>query len=62
MHAIKRTKDEATTDTSPHLRVLLGGFIAMPAVDHCLTWFEESLKETMALRKSCEEANQTAAK
>ncbi len=29
----------------------------MPAVDHCLTRFEESLKETMALRRSCEEAS-----
>ena len=29
----------------------------MPAVDHCLTRFEESLKKTMALRESCEEAS-----
>ncbi len=29
----------------------------MPAVDHCLTKFEESLKETLGLRRSCEEAN-----
>ena len=39
------------------ISVLLRGSIAVPAVNHCLTRFEESLKETMALRKSCEEAN-----
>ncbi len=37
--------------------VLMRGSITMPAVDHCLTRFEESLKKTMALRESCEEAN-----
>ncbi len=39
------------------ISVLMRESIAMPAVDHCLTRFEESLKETMALRRSCEEAS-----
>ncbi len=39
------------------ISVLMRGSKAMPAVDGCLTMFEESLKETMALRRSCEEAS-----
>ena len=39
------------------ISALLRESIAMPAVDHCLIKFEDSLKETMALRRSCEEAN-----
>ena len=39
------------------ISVLLRGSTAMPAVDHCLTKFEESLKETLGLRRSCNEAN-----
>ena len=39
------------------LTVLFSNTIALPSVDHCLKRFEDSLKETMLLKKTCGEAN-----
>jgi len=39
------------------LAIACGAVDAMPTVDHCLDKFSESLKQTIALKKSCAEAN-----
>ena len=55
--ANKNMKFQATTVVIVLILATGRDAAALPAVDHCLSKFEESLKETMALKKNCEEAN-----